>query len=133
MLLIVCVHVCRCGLKTVINLQRPGEHASCGPNALESESGFSYQPEVFMENNSKSMTIPLQWEKLKEAKANLLCEWLNNDCPYIPVYFYNFGWNDYGVASLTSILDMVKVMSFAMQEGKMAVHCHAGLGRTGNV
>ncbi|CDQ73035.1 unnamed protein product [Oncorhynchus mykiss] len=88
----------RCGLKTVINLQRPGEHASCGPNALESESGFSYQPEVFMENN---------------------------------IYFYNFGWNDYGVASLASILDMVKVMSFAMQEGKMAVHCHAGLGRTG--
>uniref|UniRef100_A0A8C2FJX1 Protein tyrosine phosphatase domain containing 1a n=1 Tax=Cyprinus carpio TaxID=7962 RepID=A0A8C2FJX1_CYPCA len=26
---------------------------------------------------------------------------------------------------------MVKVMSFAMQEGKMSVHCHAGLGRTG--
>ncbi|XP_042569661.1 protein tyrosine phosphatase domain-containing protein 1-like isoform X2 [Cyprinus carpio] len=26
---------------------------------------------------------------------------------------------------------MVKVMSFAIQEGKMAVHCHAGLGRTG--
>ncbi|CAB1329319.1 unnamed protein product [Coregonus sp. 'balchen'] len=89
---------CKCGLKTVINLQRPGEHASCGPNALEPESGFSYRPEVFMENN---------------------------------IYFYNFGWNDYGVASLTSILDMVKVMSFAMQEGKMAVHCHAGLGRTG--
>lgn len=22
-------------------------------------------------------------------------------------------------------------MSFAVQEGKMAVHCHAGLGRTG--
>ncbi|CAM4732008.1 unnamed protein product [Leuciscus chuanchicus] len=47
------------------------------------------------------------------------------------IYFYNFGWKDYGVASLTTILDMVKVMSFAMQEGKMAVHCHAGLGRTG--
>ncbi|KAG1942022.1 protein tyrosine phosphatase domain-containing protein [Pimephales promelas] len=47
------------------------------------------------------------------------------------IYFYNFRWNDYGVASLTSILDMVKVMSFAIQEGKIAVHCHAGLGRTG--
>lgn len=35
------------------------------------------------------------------------------------------------MASLTTILDMVKVMSFAVQEGKMAVHCHAGLGRTG--
>ncbi|KAL6111405.1 ptpdc1 [Pungitius sinensis] len=87
----------RCGLKTVINLQRPGEHASCG-NPLEHESGFTYRPESFMEAG---------------------------------IYYYNFGWKDYGVASLTTILDMVKVMSFAVQEGKMAVHCHAGLGRTG--
>lgn len=86
-----------CGLKTVINLQRPGEHASCG-NPLEQESGFTYRPEIFMEAG---------------------------------VYYYNFGWKDYGVASLTTILDMVKVMSFAVQEGKMAIHCHAGLGRTG--
>ncbi|KAJ8385323.1 hypothetical protein AAFF_G00190390 [Aldrovandia affinis] len=87
----------RCGLRTVINLQRPGEHASCG-NPLEQESGFTYRPETFMEAG---------------------------------IYFYNFGWKDYGVASLTTILDMVKVMSFAIQEGKMAIHCHAGLGRTG--
>ncbi|XP_071193068.1 protein tyrosine phosphatase domain-containing protein 1 [Salvelinus alpinus] len=87
----------RCGLRTVINLQRPGEHASCG-NPLEHDSGFTYRPEMFMEAG---------------------------------IYFYNFGWKDYGVASLTTILDMVKVMSFAIQEGKMAVHCHAGLGRTG--
>ncbi|KAM4609757.1 protein tyrosine phosphatase domain-containing protein 1 [Polymixia lowei] len=87
----------RSGIKTVINLQKPGEHASCG-NALEPESGFSYRPEVFMEND---------------------------------IYFYNFGWDDYGVANLTTLLDMVKVMVFAMQEGKIAIHCHAGLGRTG--
>lgn len=54
-------------------------------------------------------------------------------CCSVLVYFYNFRWNDYGVASLTSVLDMVKVMSFAIQEGKIAVHCHAGLGRTGIV
>ncbi|XP_065667305.1 protein tyrosine phosphatase domain-containing protein 1 isoform X2 [Hydra vulgaris] len=47
------------------------------------------------------------------------------------VFFYNFCWNDYGVRSLCSILDMVKVMDFALQNGKVAVHCHAGLGRTG--
>ncbi|XP_033879788.3 protein tyrosine phosphatase domain-containing protein 1-like isoform X1 [Acipenser ruthenus] len=87
----------RYDVKTIINLQRPGEHASCG-NALEQESGFTYRPEIFMDAG---------------------------------IYFYNFGWKDYGVASLTTILDMVKVMSFAMQEGKMAIHCHAGLGRTG--
>ncbi|XP_073325814.1 protein tyrosine phosphatase domain-containing protein 1 [Pagrus major] len=87
----------RNGIKTVINLQIPGEHASCG-NPLEPESGFSYRPELFMENN---------------------------------IYFYNFGWSDYGVANLTTVLDMVKVMAFALQEGKIAVHCHAGLGRTG--
>ncbi|XP_010794923.1 protein tyrosine phosphatase domain-containing protein 1 [Notothenia coriiceps] len=87
----------RDGIKTVINLQISGEHASCG-NPLEPESGFSYRPEVFMENN---------------------------------IYFYNFGWSDYGVANLTTMLDIVKVMAFAMQEGKIAIHCHAGLGRTG--
>ncbi|XP_039766136.1 protein tyrosine phosphatase domain-containing protein 1 isoform X8 [Ornithorhynchus anatinus] len=84
------------GIKTVINLQRPGEHASCG-NPLEQESGFTYLPEAFMEAG---------------------------------IYFYNFGWKDYGVASLTTILDMVKVMTFALQEGRLAIHCHAGLGRT---
>ncbi|XP_053173960.1 protein tyrosine phosphatase domain-containing protein 1 [Scomber japonicus] len=87
----------RNGIKTVVNLQIPGEHASCG-NPLEPGSGFSYNPEAFMENN---------------------------------IYFYNFGWSDYGVANLTAVLDMVKVMAFALQEGKIAVHCHAGLGRTG--
>uniref|UniRef100_A0A3B5LM62 Protein tyrosine phosphatase domain-containing protein 1 n=1 Tax=Xiphophorus couchianus TaxID=32473 RepID=A0A3B5LM62_9TELE len=87
----------RCGVKTVINLQRPGEHASCG-FPLEPESGFTYRPETFMEAG---------------------------------IYYYNFGWKDYGVASLTTVLDMVKVMSFAVQEGKIAIHCHAGLGRTG--
>ncbi|XP_030061910.1 protein tyrosine phosphatase domain-containing protein 1 [Microcaecilia unicolor] len=86
-----------CGIKTVINLQRPGEHASCG-NPLEQESGFTYLPEAFMEAG---------------------------------IYFYNFGWKDFGVASLTTLLDMVKVMTFALQEGKLAIHCHAGLGRTG--
>uniref|UniRef100_A0ACB8EHA7 Uncharacterized protein n=1 Tax=Sphaerodactylus townsendi TaxID=933632 RepID=A0ACB8EHA7_9SAUR len=87
----------RCDIKTVINLQRPGEHASCG-NPLEQESGFTYLPEAFMEAG---------------------------------IYFYNFGWKDYGVASFTTILDMVKVMTFALQEGRAAIHCHAGLGRTG--
>ena len=43
----------------------------------------------------------------------------------------NFGWQDYGVGSLANILDMVKVMQFALSEGKVAIHCHAGLGRTG--
>ncbi|XP_033746120.1 protein tyrosine phosphatase domain-containing protein 1-like [Pecten maximus] len=47
------------------------------------------------------------------------------------IYFYNFCWPDYGVGTLSSILDMVKVMQFAVSEGKVAVHCHAGLGRTG--
>ncbi|XP_061113487.1 protein tyrosine phosphatase domain-containing protein 1-like [Conger conger] len=87
----------RFGIKTVINLQHPGEHASCG-NELEPESGFTYRPEAFMDAG---------------------------------IYYYNYGWKDYGVASLTTVLDMVKVMSFAVQEGNVAVHCHAGLGRTG--
>ncbi|XP_068082247.1 protein tyrosine phosphatase domain-containing protein 1 [Anabrus simplex] len=84
------------GIRSIINLQKPGEHASCG-NILET-SGFTYDPNVFMENN---------------------------------IYFYNFTWKDYGEATTSNLLDMVKVMAFALEEGKVAVHCHAGLGRTG--
>ncbi|XP_064605201.1 protein tyrosine phosphatase domain-containing protein 1-like isoform X2 [Liolophura sinensis] len=84
------------GIKSVINIQKPGEHASCGEHL--DESGFSYNPQLFMDND---------------------------------VFFYNFGWPDYGVASLSTILNMVKVMQFAVMQGKVAIHCHAGLGRTG--
>ncbi|CAH2986706.1 unnamed protein product [Chilo suppressalis] len=84
------------GIRTVINLQTPGEHASCGPPLTR--SGFTYDPAVFMSND---------------------------------IYYYNFAWPDYGEASLCGMLDMAKVLSFALQEGRVAIHCHAGLGRTG--
>lgn len=47
------------------------------------------------------------------------------------VYFYNFGMPDFGVSSLVGIIDGVKVLAFAVRQGRVAVHCHAGLGRTG--
>lgn len=47
------------------------------------------------------------------------------------IFYYNFGLRDYGEPTQSCILDMVKVMAFAASEGKVAVHCHAGLGRTG--
>ncbi|XP_018668379.2 uncharacterized protein LOC100178870 isoform X2 [Ciona intestinalis] len=87
----------RHNITSIINLQRPGEHASCGP-PLDKESLFTYKPQLFMDND---------------------------------IFFYNFGWKDFGVTSLNTILDMVKVMCFALEEGNVAVHCHAGLGRTG--
>ncbi|XP_016915939.2 protein tyrosine phosphatase domain-containing protein 1-like isoform X1 [Apis cerana] len=83
-------------IKTIINLQTPGEHASCG-GPLE-ESGFTYDPNVFMKHG---------------------------------IYYYNFALKDYGDATMNKLLDMVKVVAFAVQEGRVAIHCHAGLGRTG--
>ncbi|XP_053356800.1 protein tyrosine phosphatase domain-containing protein 1 isoform X2 [Clarias gariepinus] len=84
-------------IKSIINMQLPGEHAHCGPD-LDPNSGFTYSPQIFIENQ---------------------------------IYFYNFGMADFGVSSLEGILNAVKVLSFSVQEGKVAVHCHAGLGRTG--
>lgn len=49
------------------------------------------------------------------------------------VFFYNFGMPDFGVSSLVGIIDGVKVLAFAVREGRVAVHCHAGLGRTGTI
>lgn len=44
------------------------------------------------------------------------------------VSFYNYGWRDYGVGSMKNLVDVVQVMQFAISEGKVAIHCHAGLG-----
>ena len=38
------------GIQSIINLQTPGEHASCGPPL--DPSGFSYNPQTFMDNDS---------------------------------------------------------------------------------
>ncbi|XP_022818608.1 protein tyrosine phosphatase domain-containing protein 1-like [Spodoptera litura] len=80
------------GIRTVINLQTPGEHASCGPPLTK--SGFTYDPTIFMAND---------------------------------IYYYNFAWPDYAEASLSGLLNMAKVLSFALQEGRVAIHCHAEL------
>ncbi|GBN49532.1 Protein tyrosine phosphatase domain-containing protein 1 [Araneus ventricosus] len=42
-----------------------------------------------------------------------------------------FREKDYGSVPKTVLLDMVKVLAFALSEGKVAIHSHAGLGRTG--
>lgn len=47
------------------------------------------------------------------------------------IYYYNYELEDYSTANSRNVIDMVKVLCFALQEGKAAVHCHAGLGRTG--
>ncbi|XP_074533323.1 protein tyrosine phosphatase domain-containing protein 1 [Halichoeres trimaculatus] len=87
----------RSNIRSIINMQLPGEHAHCGP-PLNPQSGFTYTPQIFMDND---------------------------------IYFYNFGMPDFGVSSLVGLLDAVKVLAFAVKEGRVAVHCHAGLGRTG--
>ena len=38
---------------------------------------------------------------------------------------------DFHAPDLSQLLDVVKVLCFAVTQGRAAVHCHAGLGRTG--
>ena len=48
---ILLIFIFRNDIRSVLNLQKPGEHAECG-EGLE-KAGFSYDPQIFMENNSK--------------------------------------------------------------------------------
>ena len=55
-------------------------------------------------------------------------ELMDND-----IFYYNFNIQDYSVPLQRTLLDICKVVSFAQTEGGVAIHCHAGLGRTGVV
>eukprot|EP00003_Mantamonas_plastica_P002556 TRINITY_DN11940_c0_g1_i5.p1 TRINITY_DN11940_c0_g1~~TRINITY_DN11940_c0_g1_i5.p1 ORF type:complete len:326 (+),score=101.44 TRINITY_DN11940_c0_g1_i5:482-1459(+) len=44
------------------------------------------------------------------------------------------GWQDFGTPSMTTILNIVKLIDNHINQGrKIAIHCHAGMGRTGLV
>jgi hypothetical protein len=51
------------------------------------------------------------------------------------IFFYNFGWTDMSTPSMHAMINIVQVMSQHINDRreKVAVHCHAGLGRTGIV
>jgi protein tyrosine phosphatase len=48
------------------------------------------------------------------------------------LYFYNIGWPDMQVPDLSKIVNLVQFMGSHIEKNeKVAVHCHAGYGRTG--
>ena len=48
------------------------------------------------------------------------------------IAYYNFGWPDMGTPRIPLMLNIVTAMAYHLDNGgKIAVHCHAGLGRTG--
>eukprot|EP01028_Stygiella_incarcerata_P012019 TRINITY_DN720_c1_g1_i1.p1 TRINITY_DN720_c1_g1~~TRINITY_DN720_c1_g1_i1.p1 ORF type:complete len:1382 (+),score=487.06 TRINITY_DN720_c1_g1_i1:382-4146(+) len=50
------------------------------------------------------------------------------------IHYYNFPWDDMGVPSMDVMLNITHVIAFIISRGgKVVVHCHAGLGRTGLV
>lgn len=45
------------------------------------------------------------------------------------IYYYNYSLPDYGTCHVENILDVVKVIDFSCLNGRVAIHCHAGLGK----
>lgn len=59
---------------------------------------------------------------MKERKSYFLL-WNKNCsfCLFTLVFIYNFAMEDYGTVKTESIVDIMKVMSFAMKQGKVRV------------
>ncbi|KAJ3059317.1 Protein tyrosine phosphatase domain-containing protein 1, partial [Rhizoclosmatium hyalinum] len=89
------------GIKSIFNLQLPNEHKSCG-DGIDDRGGSGFS------------YVPEDW---MEAGIS----------------HYAFGWPDMDVPDKSHILKVVQVMTHELEVlgGKVAVHCHAGLGRTG--
>ncbi|KAI9015513.1 protein-tyrosine phosphatase-like protein [Hyaloraphidium curvatum] len=86
-------------LRTLINLQEPAEHPSCGPDGVLPDTGFSYDPVTFTDAG---------------------------------IRFFNFGWPDMTAPPFELMDTIVEVIADSIKGGRRcAVHCHAGLGRTG--
>ena len=115
------------GIKAIFNLQCPGEHAHCG-DAL-APSGFSYTPEAFMASNSTWMMGIISSYNILSRCVQLLL--VRRHLPWAPPNTHLNAWYrlDFGVPTIDSLNDMVKVMDWVIESGgKVAVHCHAGLG-----
>jgi hypothetical protein len=56
-------------VEAVINLQRPGEHPFCGDGILDG-SGFSYEPEVFMQNGIHYYNFP--WDDMGVPSVDVM-------------------------------------------------------------
>ena len=47
------------------------------------------------------------------------------------IFFYNFGWRDHQTTDASYLIKIIKTMELALANNqKVAVHCHAGKGRT---
>jgi protein-tyrosine phosphatase len=101
-------------IMSVFNLTEPGEHPYCG-NLNCSKTKFA-------------SVVPITTYNL-----------MNSGFPYDPeklmvhgIKHFNFNWPDMTVPSMTMILDIVEIAINELNSGhKIAIHCHAGYGRTG--
>ncbi|KAJ3067386.1 Protein tyrosine phosphatase domain-containing protein 1 [Podochytrium sp. JEL0797] len=89
------------GIKSIFNLQLAQEHQNCG-DGVDDRGGAGFS------------YVPE--------------DWMNEGISH-----YGFGWPDMDVPEKSHILKVVQVMTHELDTlgGKVAVHCHAGLGRTG--
>ena len=89
------------GIRAIFNLESPDEHLFCGHG--NHASGFSYDPTEFMDVGSKTNhSIPCYSSRLLRL-----------------VFVYNYAMEDYGTVKIETVLDIMKVMSFAMKQGKV--------------
>lgn len=124
------------------------------------DGDFSYRPQDFMDVGSKTHThqmhtrltmyflrkhAPLPHSRTANPHHNQYYPVHSGSsplflspslaCSFLAVFYYNFAWKDMTTPSLDMALNVSQVMwwTIHINKQKVAVHCHAGLGRTGLV
>lgn len=87
----------------IVNLQREGEHPYCGPNLKLENSGFTYNPQTFINNGID--VLHMGWKDMSVPDS---------------------------VGFILKIVKEMHNMIHCLRN-RVLVHCHAGYGRTGVV
>mmetsp|Transcript_33655 Transcript_33655/g.68796 ORF Transcript_33655/g.68796 Transcript_33655/m.68796 type:complete len:329 (-) Transcript_33655:43-1029(-) len=115
------------GVRAIFNTQEPWEHPYCGDGLASCTTELP--PELGPKESTRSR---VSWRKTRSGTVRAPYSYHSSAFEAAGVQVHHVGWQDLSTPPLKLVFDTVAKASAMLDlGGKIAVHCHAGFGRTG--